>query len=378
MVAPSPALLEDLHFLSKIKRAEVQRAAAYFEMREFGAGERVVTVDEPARGLGILVGGQLGATVGDRVVYPVVPVELVGEDAAFLPTRKYAADLDVVEPCEIAWISLSALERLREDLRPVYDALLTEATLASVRRVRALSVLIAREARGEVKAPSRQQASRLSKLWRALVPGGPAGKCPPLPPLLRKVPGLEQADSSSILGLAQCFTAKSFQEGEVLFLEGDTGDTLYLLAEGEVDVLRCTGVNRAVLLTTLGTGTLLGINALVEPGHRTASCVTRTAGWAYTTDSRTFHNPPAAASTVWRESVMLDLATQLQRSSSNFAQAVGHPSTLPDPPDESSDIVESTSGDSVLPPLPPNKEGEEEEAASTQAFEFEDDDEAWD
>jgi len=373
MVAPSPALLEDLHFLSKIKRAEVQRAAAYFEVREFGAGERVVTAAEPARGLGILLAGQLGARVGDRIVYPVVPVELVAEDAAFLTTGTHAADLDVVEPCEIAWISLSALERLREDLRTVYDALLTEATLTSVRRVRAYSVLIAREARGEVKAPSRQQASRLSKLWRTLVPGGPADKCPPLPPLLRKVPGLETADSSSILGLARCFTAKSFEEGEVLFLEGDTGDTLYLLAEGEVDVLRCTGVNRAVLLTTLSAGTLLGVNALVEPGHRTASCVTRTAGWAYTTESRTFHDPPAVASTVWRESVMLDLAAQLRRSSANFAKAVGTESTLLDPPDESSDIAESASSLDFLPPLPSKKE---EEAEGTQAFE--DDDEAWD
>jgi CRP-like cAMP-binding protein len=138
----------------------------------------------------------------------------------------------------------------------------------------------------------------------------------------------------------RCFSPVSFNEGESLFLEGDHGDAMYVLAEGEVDVLRSTRGDRAVLLATLGPGTPLGLNALVEPGRRTASCVARTAGWAYTTDTSHFRDPPSVARTVWRESVLLDLSTQLRRSAVNLVRAGEEPVAPPeDPPSEGDDSL---------------------------------------
>lgn len=58
----------------------------------------------------------------------------------------------------------------------------------------------------------------------------------------------------------------SFSAGQLIFQQGEPGDTLYIVAEGQVDI-RVDGQ----VIETIGTGDILGEMALIEERPRSAS-----------------------------------------------------------------------------------------------------------
>jgi CRP-like cAMP-binding protein len=71
--------------------------------------------------------------------------------------------------------------------------------------------------------------------------------------------------------LASMAREVSFPEGTVIFREGDTGDEIYLVKEGQVALdLHVPGRGRVTLLT-IGPGQILGWSALFPPQRKTAT-----------------------------------------------------------------------------------------------------------
>lgn len=62
------------------------------------------------------------------------------------------------------------------------------------------------------------------------------------------------------------------QPGDVLFREGDAGDLMYALVEGEIELLRDDSV-----LEDVGPGSIFGEMALIDPSPRSATAKARTA-----------------------------------------------------------------------------------------------------
>ncbi|HEU0291037.1 MAG TPA: cyclic nucleotide-binding domain-containing protein [Burkholderiales bacterium] len=65
--------------------------------------------------------------------------------------------------------------------------------------------------------------------------------------------------------------SRSFSPGQNIFREGDTGDTMYVVLEGSIDLL----VHDRIV-EKLGPGGVLGEMALVEPAPRSATAIART------------------------------------------------------------------------------------------------------
>ncbi len=63
-----------------------------------------------------------------------------------------------------------------------------------------------------------------------------------------------------------------FEPGQAIFREGEPGDSLYIVAEGQVDI-----VLGARILETVGPGGILGELALIDDKPRSASAIARTA-----------------------------------------------------------------------------------------------------
>ena len=59
-------------------------------------------------------------------------------------------------------------------------------------------------------------------------------------------------------------TEKQFGKGEVIFRQGDVGNSFYRITEGCVDVFASYGDEDEVRLTQLGTGAFLGEMAVIE------------------------------------------------------------------------------------------------------------------
>jgi CRP-like cAMP-binding protein len=61
-----------------------------------------------------------------------------------------------------------------------------------------------------------------------------------------------------------------FQAGDVVIRQGDEPDRFYIIANGEVDVMRHTAEGADVHLATLGRGEIFGEIGLLEETRRTA------------------------------------------------------------------------------------------------------------
>jgi len=72
--------------------------------------------------------------------------------------------------------------------------------------------------------------------------------------------------------------------GQFLFREGDKGDKMYVLLEGEVDIFLGDFV-----LETAGPGALIGEMALIDDSPRTANAVAKTPSKLAQIDRRRFH-----------------------------------------------------------------------------------------
>jgi len=89
--------------------------------------------------------------------------------------------------------------------------------------------------------------------------------------ILANVPlfaGLEQA---ALDALADMTFRKTFQPGEAIIEEGHTGNGLYVILRGRVEVVRSEGTARAQALATLGVGEPFGELALLGEWKRTAT-----------------------------------------------------------------------------------------------------------
>jgi CRP/FNR family transcriptional regulator, cyclic AMP receptor protein len=72
--------------------------------------------------------------------------------------------------------------------------------------------------------------------------------------------------------------------GDSLFREGEKGEKMYVLLEGEMDILLGDFV-----LETVGKGALIGEMALIDDNPRTASVVAKTSCRLAEIDRRRFH-----------------------------------------------------------------------------------------
>jgi len=312
-----PILLPDLTALPLFRRSspgDLGPSLPLWSEVTLNPGQLLFAQGEPAHSLAILLSGELAAEVGTVEVGRVAAGELIGEAAAFLPGELRIATVKARKASRLALLPRQALGALRAQRSPVFLALIEAATLTLARRVRATNSRIAAAAQGEVAAPARTEPSALARLWRALKPGGPSGSCPPIEPLLRQQPGLGDVPAEVLAEIAAVFTPMPMQEGAVLFLEGESGSSAALVADGEVDVLRNVRGNKAERLTTLKPGAAFGINAIVERAPRTASCVATSSGWLYQLEAEALGKLRGEARAHWQESVLAVLASQIRNA----------------------------------------------------------------
>lgn len=324
MTTPSATTdpLLDVPFLRQIPLVELKRYGDLWVRVALRPGENMWTEGGLAAELGVVISGELAVVTGGVEVGRVRSGELAGEASAFFRGETRTASLRAETPAEVLTLSVRDLIRLRREGSVIYDALLRQALVTLVRRIRATDLRIAQLAQGGRAAPSRAESGLLSRVWRALRPDNPTGPAPSLEPLLRKMPVLRPADPEEIIELSRLFTAEPMKEGQVIFMEGAPGEAAYIVAEGKVEVLRHVRGERAELLATLERGDLFGANTLVESGARTASCIAAEPGWLYRIDAKDFNAPSARAGLLWREAVLAALASQLRLANLALNRAI--------------------------------------------------------
>ena len=105
--------------------------------------------------------------------------------------------------------------------------------------------------------------------------------------LIRQIALFQSVDPSEVESIAQQMTESSFRDGEVVFLEGDPGDRLYLILSGSMHVY----VQRQGSIITydhLQPGECFGEMALVEEGPRSATVKSEGASLCLTLSKKDF------------------------------------------------------------------------------------------
>ncbi len=311
-----------LPFFSRLARHDIDRAAGYFRRVQLETNEMLWSQGAVVDEMAIVLVGELVAHAHLQEVGRVRAPDIVGEAGAFVAGSTRTATLKAARPTELLALAVPDLRALRFAKSRVYDAILEQAQRSACRRIAATNARVANVATGGQAVPTRKEPSTLARLWRTLRPGGPAGPCPPVGPLLRSQPGLRDMEPDLEQLLSTGFSPESFEEGQVILLQGEPGSAMYLVADGQIDVLRNVLGDKAELLVRLGPGQQLGANTLVDPAPRTASCVAASAGWLYRMDREAFDGLRGEARTAWRESILATLATQIRYANNALERAL--------------------------------------------------------
>ncbi len=90
--------------------------------------------------------------------------------------------------------------------------------------------------------------------------------------LLSRVPLFAQMSLEQIEAIDALMTEVHYMDGEVIVRQGDTGDELFVLLEGRVDVFK-EATGERILLTTQEPGSYLGEMAILSQESRSATAI---------------------------------------------------------------------------------------------------------
>jgi CRP/FNR family cyclic AMP-dependent transcriptional regulator len=89
--------------------------------------------------------------------------------------------------------------------------------------------------------------------------------------LLGRVPVFSTLELDDLKRIAQVAVPRSFEPGQVVFREGDSSDTCYVVREGHLRAVRTHGDGRTLTLATFSTGDIFGELAMFEDERRSAT-----------------------------------------------------------------------------------------------------------
>jgi len=89
--------------------------------------------------------------------------------------------------------------------------------------------------------------------------------------LLSGVPVFSTLERGDLERIAQLAVPREFDPGEVVFREGDSSDTCYVVRDGRARAVRTSRAGRTITLATFGPGDIFGELALFEDERRSAT-----------------------------------------------------------------------------------------------------------
>lgn len=87
----------------------------------------------------------------------------------------------------------------------------------------------------------------------------------------------DMLSNDELSAVARLTTLERFEPDAVVFQEGELGDSLFVVASGEVEVLRRDQTGQLTPITTLGPGQCFGEMSLIDKEYRSATVRARSA-----------------------------------------------------------------------------------------------------
>jgi len=139
---------------------------------------------------------------------------------------------------------------------------------------------------------------------------------------LKKIPLLSGSDEAQLKLLAFTSEAQSFRSGESLFKYMDDSDSVYVILEGEVDVVRDEDPENVTRLATIGKNNIMGEMGVFLDVPRTATLIAKDQVQALRIPANRFlklvtHNPEIALEVMRQLSKKIIFTSELAIESKN-------------------------------------------------------------
>ncbi|MBP2454724.1 cAMP-activated global transcriptional regulator CRP [Mycolicibacterium lutetiense] len=125
----------------------------------------------------------------------------------------------------------------------------------------------------------------------------------------------------AVAALVRQLEPVTFRRGEVVFTEGDPGETLYIITAGKVKIGRKSMDGRDSLITLMGPSDMFGELAIFDPGPRTSSVTALTEVKAVVM-SRSVLRSWIADRPEIAEQLLRVLARRLRRTNDNLSDLI--------------------------------------------------------
>jgi CRP-like cAMP-binding protein len=254
---------------------EREQALACFRPERIPHGTPVVHEGDQGSTLVVLVEGELEIRTGDLELSTIRSGEMIGENGLFTRGVR-TATVETNTECLVLKLSPDGYAELIRRSNPVATRIERQALASLLQRLRAIDDRIAQLAHGTAIAHHKPSITFFERVSRLFGPGG-SKSVPKVDPVtvLGASPLFAGVASEDLAEVAALFKVQAWAGGEFLCTEGEAGDSLYVIAQGVVDVLVETESDRVEPVATLGTGDAFGMAGVVDQRPRTASCVTR-------------------------------------------------------------------------------------------------------
>ncbi|TYB63874.1 Crp/Fnr family transcriptional regulator [Nonomuraea sp. PA05] len=103
----------------------------------------------------------------------------------------------------------------------------------------------------------------------------------PVAAVLAEIPLFRVLGENGIQSTARAGMARRYRSGQIIFHQGDPGESLYVLLDGLVKVVFTTEHGDEIVLNMLRRGDTFGEMALLDGSPRSASIVTVRAAWVF-------------------------------------------------------------------------------------------------
>lgn len=130
------------------------------------------------------------------------------------------------------------------------------------------------------------------------------------------------APASALEELGPRFGTAAFSNDQRICVQGEPGETMFIIASGQVDIVLQVGQNRAERIATLGTGMALGDSAILHACPRTATVVAKGDVTALSMDRKTFMELADTidqTSSVFRQGLIRNLVMQADKTQQRLA-----------------------------------------------------------
>ena len=314
--------------------AELQELSWLVSPFAYAPGERIFRQGEPGDALYCVEAGRVALSVrlpggDDLPVSEVGPGELLGE-MAMLDAGPRSATATALEPTTGYALSAQGFAVLRAALRP-----------SGYKVLRRLASVLTARLRAHARDFAAGDPVRLPDAVKGRAPHGgaedvPLGLRSPAGALegldLTLLPPFRRFSGDELEELLRRVRVAAVPRGRVLFREGDAARSCFVVVRGAVVVCVQRGGDQRKLAVE-GPGAMLGHFALVSPGVRSATCVTREPSILLEIDRATFDDMFESTSAAAFK--FLSAVTELlsgERRRTNHRRGIVTPSTSPGRP----------------------------------------------